>query len=92
METYCHSENPIQKPPANAGVENLHNNNHNNNNKLKLDHTSKWNVNKQESIIENGKQKIVQDFGIQMNPLILAKRPDQEKINKKNEKKWELVM
>ena len=43
--------------------------------KLKFDHTTKWYMHKPESILENEAYKILWDFEIQTNHLILARRP-----------------
>ena len=44
--------------------------------KLKFDHTTKWYMIKPESFLENEMHKILCDFGIQTNHLILARRPN----------------
>ena len=51
--------------------------------KVKFDHSNKWYIYKPESVQENETHKIFWDFGIQMDHLILARRPDQEMIFKK---------
>ena len=57
--------------------------------KLKFDHTAKWYMHKPESILVNEIHNILWDFEIQLDHLILARRPDQEKIkiNKKKKEK-----
>ena len=51
--------------------------------RLKFDHTAKWYMYKPESVLENEMHKIVCDFVIQTNHLILARRPDLVLIKKK---------
>ena len=51
--------------------------------KLNVDHTTKWYMHKQESILENEMHKILWDFEIQKDHLIPARRPDLLLINKK---------
>ena len=51
--------------------------------KQKFDHTTKWHMHKPEYVLENETHKVLWDFEIQMDPKILAKRPQQEIINKK---------
>ena len=55
--------------------------------KSKFDHTTKWYMHKPESVIENVMHKILWDFEIQADHLILARRPNLEIINKKKRKK-----
>ena len=40
-------------------------------------------MHKPESVLENETHKILKDFEIQMNHLIMARRPDQAIVNKK---------
>ena len=54
--------------------------------KMKSDHTSKWYIHKPESIRENETQRILWDFEIQTDHLILARTPDLEKICQKKKK------
>ena len=51
--------------------------------KMKFNHTIKWYMRKQESILENEMHKIFLDFDIQTDPLISARRPDQGLTKKK---------
>ena len=51
--------------------------------KLKLDHTSEWYVNKPESVLANDTHKNLWDLEIQTNQLMPARRPDLALINKK---------
>ena len=51
--------------------------------KLKFDHITKWYTHKPESLTANEMQKIFWDFEIQTDHLILARRPDLARINKK---------
>ena len=44
--------------------------------KLKLDHTTKWYMHKPESVQENRMLKILWAFEIQIDHLILARRPN----------------
>ena len=53
--------------------------------KLKLDPTNKWEMDKPESILENEMHKLLWDFEIQTDHLILARQPDQVIANKKRE-------
>ena len=43
---------------------------------MKFDHTTKWYTQKPESLLENKMNKILWDFEIQLDHLILARRPD----------------
>ena len=52
--------------------------------KLKFDHTAKWNVQKQESAIDNKTHKLIRDFKILSYLLNLARRPDLLLIDNKN--------
>ena len=51
--------------------------------KFKFDHTNKWYMLNQESVQENETQKLLWDFKIQMDHLILARWPDQVIFYKK---------
>ena len=51
--------------------------------KLKFDHTTKWYLQKPESTLENETLKILWDFEIQTDHLLLARRPNLMIINKK---------
>ena len=50
--------------------------------RLNFDHTTKGYMHKPESILENGTHKILWDFKIQIDHLILARRQDVVLINK----------
>ena len=50
--------------------------------KVQLCHSNKWYMHKQESVVDNEMHKILWDFEIQMDHLILIRKPDQL-INKK---------
>ena len=50
--------------------------------KFKFDHANKWYMHKPEPVLENETRKILWDFEIQTGHLILARRPDQEIVNK----------
>ena len=52
-------------------------------NRLKFDHTTKWYMHKLESVQENETLKNLGDFEIQVDHLILARRPVLELITKK---------
>ena len=71
-ETWYYS-NPSGKPSAKIGM------NNNNNN----DHTDKWYMHNPTSVLENAIQKLLRDFDIKTDHLILARRSDLIKINKK---------
>ena len=51
--------------------------------KLKFDHTNKWYMPNPESVLENETHNLPQDFEIQMNHQISARRPDNIIINNK---------
>ena len=53
--------------------------------KLKLDHTTKWYMLNPSSVLENETHKILRDFEIQIDHLILARQPDLVIVNKKKE-------
>ena len=55
--------------------------------KFKFDHTNKWYMHNSESILENEMHKILWDFEIQTDHLILARRPDQEIVDKEKKRK-----
>ena len=46
--------------------------------RLKLDNSTKWHMHKPESVLENETHKILWNFEIQMDHLILTRTPDQE--------------
>ena len=54
--------------------------------KLKFDHTNKWYMHNPAPVIENDTHKLLWDFDI-YTCLILARRPDLLKINKKKKKR-----
>ena len=49
----------------------------------RIDHTNKWYMHNSESALENEMHKILSDFEIQTDHLILARWPDQLIVNKK---------
>ena len=49
---------------------------------MKFDHTSKWYMHNQESVLENNMHKILWDFEIQTDHLISVRRPDLVIVNK----------
>ena len=51
--------------------------------KLKFDHANKWYMHNLAPVLENATHKLLWDFNIQMDHLILARRPDLIIINKK---------
>ena len=51
--------------------------------RLKFDHSHKWYIHETQSALENKTHKIAWDLGIQTDLLILARRLDQELIDKK---------
>ena len=51
--------------------------------KLKFDQTNKWYMHNPASVVENDTHKLLWDFDIQTDHLILARRPDHIIINKK---------
>ena len=53
--------------------------------KLIFDHFTKWYMHKPESVLENEMHKILWDFEIQIDHLILARRPDLVIVKKKKE-------
>ena len=55
--------------------------------KLKFDHTNKWYVYNPAAILVNDTYKLLWDFNIQTDHLILARRPDLIIINKKKKKR-----
>ena len=57
--------------------------------KLKFDHTNKCYIHNPESVLENATQKILWDFEIQTDHLILTRRPNLVIISKKKKKKKE---
>ena len=50
--------------------------------KLKFDHTNKWYMHNQESVLKNETYKILRDFTIQTHHLISARHPDLQIVNK----------
>ena len=50
---------------------------------MKFDHTTKWLIHKPESVLENEVHKILWDFYIQADHLILPRKPDLVIIAKK---------
>ena len=54
--------------------------------KFKFDHTNKWYMQNPASILENDTHKLLQDFDIQTDHLISARRPDLLIINNKRNK------
>ena len=52
---------------------------------LHFDHTTKWYMYKSESVLKNKTLKIIRDFKIQTDYLILSRKPDQVFANKKKE-------
>ena len=54
--------------------------------KFKLDHTNKWCMHSPESVLENETHKVLWDFEIQTDHLILARRPDSDSQQKKKKK------
>ena len=56
--------------------------------KFKFDH--KWYMHNPVAVLENDTQKLIWDFGIKMDPLIWARRPDLKVIKKRKKKKREL--
>ena len=55
--------------------------------KLECDHTNKWYMYNPESFLENEMPKLLWNFKIQTDNLILAKRPDLVIVKKKKKKK-----
>ena len=55
--------------------------------KSKFDHTSKWYMHNPESALENETHKLLWNFKIQTDRLILARRPDLMIVKKKEKKK-----
>ena len=53
--------------------------------KLKFDHTTKWYMHKPKCVLENETHKILWDFEIQIDHLILARKPQLVLSNKKKE-------
>ena len=60
--------------------------------KLKFDNTSKWCMHNLKSVKENEKHKILSDFKIQTDPLILARRPDLVIVNNNNNRKKKMLL
>ena len=56
--------------------------------KFRYDHTNKWYVHKSAPVPQNDTYKLLWDFNIQTDHLILARRPDLIIINKR---KWEFA-
>ena len=57
--------------------------------KFEFDYTDKWYMHNSESVLENETHKILWDFEMQTDHLILARRPDLVIVNKKKKKKKE---
>ena len=55
--------------------------------KFQFDHANKWYMHNTAPVLENDTHKLLWDFDIQIDHLILARRPDLIKINKKKKKK-----
>ena len=55
--------------------------------KFKFDHMNKWYMHNPASVLGNDTHKFLWDFGIQMDHLISARRPDLIIINKKKKEK-----
>ena len=55
--------------------------------KFKFDHTSKWYMHNQTSVLENDTHKLLWDFDMKFDQLIPARRPDLIIINNNNKKK-----
>ena len=55
--------------------------------KLKFDYTNKWYMLSSAPVLENDMHKLLWDFSIQTDHLILARRPDLIIIKKKKKKK-----
>ena len=53
--------------------------------KFKFDHTNKWYMHNTAPVLENGTHKLLWDFGIHTDHVILARRPDLIIINNKKE-------
>ena len=53
--------------------------------KFYFDHTNKWYMHNPAPVLENDTHKLLLDFNIQTDHLILARRPDLMIINKKRE-------
>ena len=53
--------------------------------KFKFDDTNKWYMHNPESVLENEMRKVLWDFEIETDHLILARRPDLVIINTKRE-------
>ena len=95
------TQNYNEKPSANSQRNNNNNNNNNNNKarhdwvgkvihwemcrKFQFDHTNKWHMHNPAPVLENDSDKLLWDFNIQTDHLILARRPDLIIINKKRE-------
>ena len=52
--------------------------------KFEFNHTNKWYMHYIESVLENEMHKILKNFELKMDHLILARQPDQEPPPKKN--------
>ena len=62
--------------------------------KFKFDHMNKWYMHNPASVLENDTHKVLWDFDIQTDDLILARRPNLIVINKKKRelaKLWTLL-
>ena len=54
--------------------------------KFRFDHTARWYMHKPKSVLENDMHKLLSDFEIQKDRLILARKPDLVIVNKKKKK------
>ena len=59
--------------------------------KFKFDHTNKWYIHKPASVLENDTHKLLWDFDIQTDHLIMARRPDLIIIKKKKKRTCKIV-
>ena len=59
--------------------------------KFQFDHTNKWYMHKPAPVLENDTHKLLWDFNIQTDHLILARRPDLIIINKKKKRICKIV-
>ena len=60
--------------------------------KSKFDHTNQWYMHNPESVEENKMHKILWDFEIQTDHLILARRPNRVIVNKKKRERENLLV
>ena len=59
--------------------------------KFKFNHTNKWYMHNPVPVLENAMHKLLLDFNIQTDHLILARRPDLIIINKKKKRTRKIV-